>query len=83
MSLSNLFKVTTSCKISDDFNGWSRRKTWTNERTDKQASKHKPPSDKSGDQQARTIRDLCDIVVHNTANIEDIVEMDYVTIKDG
>ena len=33
MSLYNLSKVTTSCKISDNFIGWSRLKTWTDGQT--------------------------------------------------
>ena len=44
MSLCNLAKVTTSCKISEKLNGWSRRKIRTNGRTNGHASKHKSPS---------------------------------------
>ena len=33
MSFFNLSEVTTSCQITDNFNGWPRRKIWTNGRT--------------------------------------------------
>ena len=43
MSLFNLSKVTNSCKISDNFNGWLRRKIRTNERMDRPQNNSAPP----------------------------------------
>ena len=43
MSLFNLSEVTTSCKISDNFNGWPRRKIQTNGQTDRPQNYSPPP----------------------------------------